>query len=409
MAYARRPTNWGRSLVSGDYFKGRVREVVLRRKGSGGPSRDEEERRVSLVSQDSSSSPDADPQVAEILGIAAHELRTPATVILGLAATLAANRDRMPEDQVQEAIVRLDRQANRMVGLLEDLLDLSRIQRGGLEVTLDSIDVAEAVAAALSIAPPPDEVNVNVVGPVGVAVLADEPGLERILVNLLTNAYRYGGRNVRVEARHVLGGVRLSVVDDGPGVPPALRPHLFKPFRAEVGGTGLGLSIVLGLAEAFGGTVSYEEEEPTGARFDVTLRAGSSETDTHDENRYSSDPRVPLNILIVDDEPDVLFLLRLTLETAGYHVAEAAHGAEALAAIREARPALLLTDLMMPVMDGRELIRRVRESPETADLPIMLLSANPDHSSGADLVMRKPFNPRDLTRAIDELVGGGEG
>jgi CheY-like chemotaxis protein len=116
-----------------------------------------------------------------------------------------------------------------------------------------------------------------------------------------------------------------------------------------------------------------------------------------------------MTILIVDDEPDVLFLLRLTLETAGYEVAEAAHGGEALNAIRASRPNLLVTDLMMPVMDGRELIRHLREEPETADLPIMLLSANPDHSSGADVVMRKPFNPRDLTKAIDDLVGGAEG
>jgi Amt family ammonium transporter len=352
---------------------------------------------------------EADARVAEILGIAAHELRTPATVILGLAATLAANRERMPEDQVHEAIVRLDRQANRMVGLLEDLLDLSRIQQGALEVALDSIDVAEAVSAAISIARPPDGAHVDVAVPDGVAVLAEAPGLERILVNLLTNAYRYGGPNVRIEARHVIGGVRVSIVDDGPGVPADLLPYLFRPFRAEVGGTGLGLSIVLGLARAFGGTVSYEPEIPSGARFDITLRAGSSETDIEEKTRYASEPDVPVNILIVDDEPDVLFLLRLTLETAGYAVAEAAHGAEALAAIREARPTLLLTDLMMPVMDGRELIRQVRAAPETADLPIMLLSANPDNSSGADLVMRKPFNPRDLTRAIEELVGRNEG
>lgn len=111
-----------------------------------------------------------------------------------------------------------------------------------------------------------------------------------------------------------------------------------------------------------------------------------------------------MTILIVDDEPDVLFLIRLTLETAGYEVREAAHGVEALAAIAEAKPNLLLTDLMMPVMDGHELIRRVRTAPDTADLPIMVLSANPRNVVGADRVMRKPFHPGALTRAIGELV-----
>ena len=86
----------------------------------------------------------------------------------------------MADDQVEEAIVRLDRQAHRLVGLLEDLLDLSRIQRGELEVSLDSIDLPEAVRAAIVIAPPPDRVHVNVAVPVGLAVLASEPGLDQL-------------------------------------------------------------------------------------------------------------------------------------------------------------------------------------------------------------------------------------
>jgi CheY-like chemotaxis protein len=160
------------------------------------------------------------------------------------------------------------------------------------------------------------------------------------------------------------------------------------------------------LAEAFGGSIVYERSEPTGARFEVTLRVAPEVTRPEPAARYAADPGGPVTILVVDDEPDVLFLLRLTLEAAGYSVVEAAHGAEALATIQSTRPTLVITDLMMPVMDGRELIRRVRAEPQTADLPIMLLSANPDQNVGADRVMRKPFNPRDLTRVIDELVGG---
>jgi CheY-like chemotaxis protein len=345
-------------------------------------------------------------RLAEILSVAAHELRTPATVILGLASTLVARRWRMPEEQIEDAIIRLDRQAHRLAGLIEDLLDYSRIQRGVMDVTLDSLELLPAIEAALGAAPPPDGVRVEVAVPVGIAVLANAPGLERILVNLLTNAFRYGGPNVRVEARRVPGGVCFSVVDDGPGVSERVLPHLFEPFRAEVGGTGLGLSIVAGLAETFGGSVGYGRQSPSGSRFEVTLRAGSAEPDTDDERRRPGATGDPVTVLIVDDEPDMLFLLRLTLETAGYEVLEAAHGAEALASISASKPGLVVTDLMMPVMDGRELIRRVRESPGGADLPIMLLSANPDNISGADVVMQKPFDPRDLTRAIDDMVAG---
>ena len=373
---------------------------------SGGSSHDDRKRRVNpAVAGGSEPSSEAPDELAEILSIAAHELRTPATVILGLASMLAAGRVKLPSDQLDEAIAVLDRQAHRLVGMLEDLLDVTRMRRGRLEVSLDSVELTEAVAAATAVAPPPEGVHVSVAAPAGIAVLADPARLERMLVNLLMNAYRYGGPNVRVEARHVRGGVRLSVVDDGPGVPPEVLPHLFEPFRAQVGGTGLGLSIVHGLAETFGGSVEYRHESPAGARFDVTLRAGSSEPSAKGDPPHAAGREVPAKILIVDDEPDVLFLLRLTLETAGYEVREAAHGGEALAAIRESKPDVLVTDLMMPVVDGRELIRRIRESPSTADLPVLLLSANP-MDVGADVVMQKPFNPRDLMRAVDEMAGG---
>jgi len=369
----------------------------------GGSDRQEDEVR-SVASAEGTVEPAED--LTGILSVAAHEIRTPATVIVGLAATLAADRDRMTEEQVSEAIVRLDRQARRMVGLLEDLLDISRLQAGRLRPVVEPVDLATALEHALATAPPTDGVRMQVEVGEGLIVLAEPTGLQRVLVNLLSNAYRYGGSNVHLEGRRARGSVHLVVTDDGAGVPESLVPHLFKPFRAGPGGTGLGLSIVLGLVESFGGSVSYERASGAGARFDVRLQPGSEQPVAEAKTRYANRPGDSVTILIVDDEPDVLFLLRLTLETAGYQVVEASHGGEALAAIRATRPSLVVTDLMMPVMDGRELIRHVREEPETADLPIMLLSANPDHASGADLVMRKPFNPRDLTRAIEELVAG---
>ena len=373
-----------------------------------GGSRDDDKGRFvnAAIAGDPAASSDVRDELAEILSIAAHELRTPATVILGFASRLAAGRARMTDEQVDESIVVLDRQAHRLVGMLQDLLDISRIRRGRLDVALDSIELPDAISRALAAAPPPDHIHVSVAAPAGIAVLADRTGLDRILVNLLTNAYRYGGDNVRVEAHHVRAGVRLSVVDDGPGVSGTVLPYLFEPFRAEVGGTGLGLSIVRGLAEAFGGSIRYEKGDPSGARFNIVLRAGSSEPDTGGETDYAPAREVPVNILIVDDEPDVLFLLRITLETAGYNVSEAAHGKEALDAIQAAKPNLLVTDLMMPVMDGRELIRRVREEPDTADLPVLLLSANPPKVSGANVIMQKPFAPKELMRVIDEMVAG---
>lgn len=109
--------------------------------------------------------------------------------------------------------------------------------------------------------------------------------------------------------------------------------------------------------------------------------------------------------MIVDDEPDILFVLRVVLEAAGYEVVEALDGREALDAMPDARPDLVITDLMMPVMDGKELIRRIRENPQTAEIPILMVSANPNGTAGAQALMRKPFRQDELLRNVRTLLG----
>jgi CheY-like chemotaxis protein len=111
-------------------------------------------------------------------------------------------------------------------------------------------------------------------------------------------------------------------------------------------------------------------------------------------------------VLIVDDEPDVLFLLRTILTRAGHEVSEAPNGAQALERIQESHPEVLVTDLMMPVMDGRELIRRLREDPTFSRTPVILVSAFPDEQAGADVVLRKPFRANELIESLAHLLEG---
>lgn len=349
-------------------------------------------------------------RLTEILSTVSHELRTPAALIVGLASTLTSNRERMTSAQVTDAIERLERQARRMVRLLDDMLDASRLETGrGLDLALQGVDLGAVVESAVSVASRPQHVALTANVPAGLRVWSEPSALERALVNLLNNAFRYGGPNVAVEVRPAIGGATVSVTDDGPGVCAEIADHLFEPFRASKGGTGLGLVIVRAIAEASGGDVSYEPVVPTGARFSMRLRDESAKRPESRPNpAMNSQAHAPV-VLIVDDEPDVLFLLRLTLEQGGYQVEEAPHGGAALDALDHLRPDLLITDLMMPVVDGRELIRRVRDEAELAALPIMLLSASPDDRSGADRVLRKPFDPRQLIREIEELVGGMNG
>ncbi|HJR19578.1 MAG TPA: response regulator [Actinomycetota bacterium] len=350
--------------------------------------------------------PGADGErITEMLATVSHELRTPAALIVGLASTLATNRDRMSSGQVTDSLTRLERQAKRLVRLLDDMLDVSKIKTGHkLDLAMQRVDLADTVEGAILASAPPSHVSVQVFMPEGMVVWSDQSALERAIVNLLRNAFKYGGSNVRVEARPAIGGVTLSVADDGPGVAPEIRQHLFKPYAASKGGTGLGLAIVNAVAEASGGEASYEPLVPAGSRFTMRLRDESVQrTAPHAADAESR--KQPFLVLIVDDEPDVLFLLRMTLQHAGYEVQEAPHGAAALELIEKIRPDVIITDLMMPVVDGRELIRRVRGVAAFADLPIMLLSASPDDQTGADRVLRKPFDPRHLANALEELVG----
>lgn len=209
---------------------------------------------------------------------AAHELRAPLTVISGTGSTLAADWKRLPPDRVDSLFDALGRQSERLRVLADDLLDLSRIQRRQLVLSLSPVDVDQTVREALVYAPPPERVTVSIDVGVGTTVSSDASRVEQILVNLLQNAYRYGGPNVGIHAGFLEQEVLIAVADDGPGLPEEISDSVFEPFvRAEavsfIQGSGLGLSISQGLARLLGGDLWYEPNQPRGARFVLRLPA----------------------------------------------------------------------------------------------------------------------------------------
>lgn len=214
---------------------------------------------------------------SEFIANAAHELRTPLTTLAGLASVLASTRDRMTEAEVDEAILALDRQGRRARMLADKLLDLSSVELGAIDVVREPVDVNETIERALEDAPPPNDTHVAVEVNADLKVLADPLRLQEIIQNLLTNAYRYGGPNVKVTGEAENGSVMLEVSDDGPGIPLDLRAHLFQPFaRGDHGdGIGLGLAICARLAEAQEGDIIYAPDQSSGARFVVRLAAAT--------------------------------------------------------------------------------------------------------------------------------------
>jgi PAS domain S-box-containing protein len=214
----------------------------------------------------------ADEMKSHFVAVASHELRTPLTAVLGFATTLMNHWERIPDEEKQEQIRMIETQARRLSRLADDLLTMSKIEAGALEVRPEPVEVADALRRAVSAFADRD---VEVAAEEEIRAMADPDHVEQILMNYLTNARKYGTPPIRVEAGRRERWVEVTVTDKGPGVPPEFVPRLFQKFAQAGGsgtGTGLGLSIVRGLARAQGGDAWYEPGDP-GARFCVRLPA----------------------------------------------------------------------------------------------------------------------------------------
>jgi signal transduction histidine kinase len=209
---------------------------------------------------------------------AAHELRTPLATLAALGETLALRMHEMSAENVDQALGALKRQGERASALVANLLDLSQLEGGRTEIHLEPVAIRSVVSRVLDGAPAPDGFIVEDKTD-DLAVMADPLQLDRVLTNLLSNAYRYGGRRVTVEAHRRGEDAIVSVTDDGDGVPADLVPTVLEPFTrgktaGAVGGSGVGLALCRRIVEAFGGSIWYEPAHPNGARFCLRLRAG---------------------------------------------------------------------------------------------------------------------------------------
>jgi len=230
--------------------------------------------RLHGVSLDTTGEHEATETMRTFVADAAHELRTPAAAIGQAVSALTV----VDDEHRDEVVAVLERQATRLRVLTTDLVDLAQLDAGPMSLVLEAVALADAAQAAVEHAPAPEGHAVAVDVPEGLTVLATPGHLDRVLVNLLTNAYRYGGPNVSVRALPATGAtvgrVILEVADDGAGVPDEAVDGLFRAFRRGPHrypeASGLGLAIVARLAHRFGGAVSYRRGEP-GAVFVLDL------------------------------------------------------------------------------------------------------------------------------------------
>ena len=362
---------------------------------------------------------------AEFLAMVSHELRMPLTSIKGsTAALLGASRQFAPAE-TREFIRIVDGQADRMIGLVSELLDAGRIDTGTLSVSPESSEVAALVDRArttflsgggrhtLLIDLPPDLPR----------VMADRQRVEQVLSNLLANAARQAPESspIRVAAERDGVHVAVSVADEGRGIPPERLAQLFRKYSAGPGGepgagtagSGLGLAICRGLVEAHGGRIRAESGGPgRGARFTFTLLvagdAVAGASGAAPDRPAPRQGREPDAILVVDDDPQTLRYVRDTLAEAGFSPLVTGDHGELAAIIRAEKPALVLLDLMLPGTDGIELMETV---PELAGLPVIFISGyGRDETiaralaAGAEDYIVKPFSPTELTARIRAVL-----
>jgi signal transduction histidine kinase/CheY-like chemotaxis protein len=323
----------------------------------------------------------------EFLATVSHELRTPLTAILGWAHLLRAGQ--LDEKSAPNALETIERNARAQSPLIDDLLDVSRIITGNLRLDVRQIEPGSFIEPAIEALRPAAEakdVRIQKVMDTGVVSVAGDPArLQQVVWNLLSNAIKFTpkGGKVQVRLERINSHIEIAVSDTGIGIKPEFLPHVFERFRQadqkttrQQGGLGLGLAIVRHLVELHGGTVEADSTgEGQGTTFVVKLpivsvyqkdnlvgRVHPAARDTLPT--YECPERLEgLKVLVVDDETDTRELLRVGVGQCGAEVLTAGSAQEALEAIAEESPDLLISDIGMPGEDGYELIRKVRALP----------------------------------------------
>jgi PAS domain S-box-containing protein len=377
----------------------------------------------------------------EFLATLSHELRTPLNAILGYVCMLRTGT--LEPDRQSRALEVVERNVTSLSRIVEDVLDVSRIITGKTRLDVQPVDLVPVIDHAVATVRPTAEAKGVTLQAVldrqAPRISGDPDRLQQVIWNLLANAVKFTGRGGRVQIQlaRVDSHIEMVVSDTGIGIAPEFLPHVFDRFRQadsgfsrQHGGLGLGLAICRHLIELHGGLIyATSDGEGLGASFRVELPMMIVQADRVFEAPPGRPPadrltidRTPgrlngINVYAVDDESDGLTLLREILEQAGAHVTILASAGEALAAIQATVPDALITDIGMPEMDGFELIRQIRQSPDRAirDIPAAALTAyarSEDRTralrSGFQMHLSKPIDPSELVAAVEALVRRGE-
>jgi PAS domain S-box-containing protein len=382
---------------------------------------------VVTVLRDITKEVEADRAKSEFVSNVSHELRTPMTAIKGYTDLLHAGAVG-PVNNDQERFLSIIRNnADRLTALINDLLDISRVETGRVRFEPRPLQIGDVIADVVNALAVPAEdkqqtLTYEVVGGLP-DVIGDRDRLNQVITNLVGNAIFYtpAGGKIEVRAYPVEGAVRVDVKDTGIGIASSDLGRIFERFyRAddpvvqEAAGTGLGLSIVKMFVEMHGGRVWVESEPGKGSTFTVLLPVPEQEeTEAVKEGR-----RVPKRlmartrtILVVDDDATVSELVKIQLERSGYQVSVLGRGASVKTWAEKKHPDLILLDLILPdmdEMDGLDVLRDLKRTATTADIPVIIMSITQDDGTawqlGAVDYLTKPVDGEDLLRSVEQAL-----
>lgn len=358
----------------------------------------------------------------EFISVVSHELRTPLTSIRGSLGLLASGLMGPLPERAQRMLEIAVKNTDRLVNLINDILDIERIESGKVTMQKRDCDAADLVAQAAELVQPlAEKAGVTLsVAPLAAPLFADPDRVIQVLTNLLGNAvkFSYPGGKIWLDAERRDDQIVFRVRDQGRGIPPDKLETIFERFQQvdtsdsrEKGGTGLGLAICRSIAHQHGGRVWAETgREPLGPGlgpgstfyFALPVVLGPERTICEAPSAFGP-------ILICDDDPGIRAVIRAILETRGYGVIPAATGRDAVALAVEHRPRAILLDLLMPGMNGWETMAALKARPETRAIPIIILSVfDPGEEESSRLPvarwLRKPVSEDSLFRALDEVV-----
>jgi signal transduction histidine kinase/ActR/RegA family two-component response regulator len=369
---------------------------------------------------------------SQFLSRMSHELRTPLNAVLGFAQLLEL-REQSAEDR--EAVEHILKGGNHLLALINEVLDISRIEAGDMTLSPEPVHLADVVDEALALVRP--MAAARSIGlhhhPCGHHVLADRQRLKQVLLNLLSNAVKYNrfGGTVTVACEQ-LGEdrVRLNVTDTGQGISADDVARLFVPFErlgaasTDVEGTGIGLALSRRLAEAMGGRLEVDSTVGEGSTFWIELPRVEGTVERYE--RLAGAPLPPrvvvdrrhLVLYIEDNLANVTLAERVFAERGDIELMPVMQGRLGVDLARQHRPALILVDLHLPDIPGDEVLQQLRADPVTQPIPVIVVSADASpgrverlRAAGATAYVTKPFDVRELIRTVGDILpmnGGGE-